>query len=47
MHLSFRKFLVLFVLAAILGGAALTAYARGQQGDDCPPGSTDPDCKKK
>ncbi len=34
----------LFVLMALV--AANAVYARGgQSADDCPPGSTDPDCK--
>jgi hypothetical protein len=35
---------LLIILAALL--ACHVAYARGgQDADDCPPGSTDPDCK--
>jgi len=39
-------FFALFVLVSA-GGGAIAAYAHGQQADDCPKGSTDPDCKKK
>lgn len=45
-----RKYvrLVLAVLVITSAGAgAMAAYAHGQQGDDCPKGSTDPDCQKK
>jgi flagellar basal body-associated protein FliL len=38
--------LVAFVVATA-GAGTMTAYAHGQQGDDCPKGSTDPDCQKK
>ncbi len=41
-----RKSFILLSLLSLIGVGVGAAYARGQQGDDCPPGSTDPDCKK-
>ncbi|MDR3448395.1 MAG: hypothetical protein P4M15_01365 [Alphaproteobacteria bacterium] len=38
-----HKFLTFLVLLAVLLGSA-SAFARGGRTDDCPPGSTDPDC---
>ena len=37
-------FAILLLLATLF--AVTPAFARGQSADDCPPGSTDPDCKK-
>lgn len=45
-----RKHLRLFLAVLVItsaGAGAMAAYAHGQQGDDCPKGSTDPDCQKK
>lgn len=45
-----RKYLRLALAALVIttaGAGAMAAYAHGQQGDDCPKGSTDPDCQKK
>jgi hypothetical protein len=39
-----RKIVSLLVLLLVLFGA-VAAGARGGRGDDCPPKSTDPDCK--
>jgi hypothetical protein len=52
MHIlsSTRKYLRLMIFALFIttaGASAMAAYAHGQQGDDCPKGSTDPDCQKK
>lgn len=42
-----RKVIALLFLMMTLFGV-VNAHARGGQGaDDCPPGSTDPDCKGK
>jgi len=42
-----RKIVALLILLTALFGI-VDAHARGGQGaDDCPPGSTDPDCKGK
>jgi hypothetical protein len=38
-----RNAIALFFLLVILLGATV-AIARGGRSDDCPPGSTDPDC---
>lgn len=38
-----RNLLAFLILLAALG-TATAAFARGQSADDCPPGSTDPDC---
>ena len=41
-----RKIVSLLILFVILLGVAAVADARGGRGDaDCPPKSTDPDCK--
>jgi hypothetical protein len=40
-----RNIITLFALLMVLLGAAAPALARGTGADDCPPGSTDPDCK--
>jgi hypothetical protein len=39
-----RKIVSLLVLLFVLFGVA-GADARGGRGEDCPPNSTDPDCK--
>jgi hypothetical protein len=41
-----RSLLSLLVLLAVLFGST-AAMARGSGADDCPPGSTDPDCVAK
>ena len=39
-----KVMVVLAALAAIVAGTAAMARG-GQSADDCPPGSTDPDCR--
>jgi hypothetical protein len=41
---AMRKIVSLLVLLSVLFGA-VAADARGGRSDDCPPNSTDPDCK--
>jgi hypothetical protein len=41
---AMRKIVSLLVLLLVLFGVA-AAGARGGRGEDCPPKSTDPDCK--
>jgi hypothetical protein len=41
-----RKTVSLLILFLIVFGVA-AATARGGRGEDCPPKSTDPDCKKE
>jgi hypothetical protein len=40
-----RKFVSVLVMLSLLFGACAVADARGGRGNDCQPGSTDPDCK--
>jgi hypothetical protein len=40
-----RKIVSLMILLSVLLGVAVAADARGGRGEDCPPKSTDPDCK--
>lgn len=43
MRKIFSIFILLFTLLSLFGAADVVA--RGGRGDDCPPKSTDPDCK--
>jgi hypothetical protein len=43
---AMRKTVSLLILFLIVFGVA-AATARGGRGEDCPPKSTDPDCKKE
>jgi hypothetical protein len=42
---AMRKIVSLMILLSVLLGVAAVADARGGRGEDCPPKSTDPDCK--
>ena len=39
-----RNLITLLVLLTVLCGVSHVAFARGSGADDCPAGSTDPDC---
>jgi hypothetical protein len=42
---AMRKIVPLFILLLLVLFGVAAADARGGRGDDCPAGSTDPDCK--